>query len=271
MIKAADLNMIYHLLSKELIKHGNKVKNTTELNNVVFELTNIENDLINIQGSKKISLKYLLAENIWYASGSNNVDFIGKFGKKWLTISDDGKTSNSAYGYIIKNKFNFNQMFKVVDLLRKDPESRRAVIVINDANENVDTTLDEQCTMYLQYFIRNNKLYATTCMRSNDMWWGLPYDVPAFIAMQKMIAKMLNIECGTYTHFAGSLHVYDKDYEKIKVAACANKFEIPNYYIDWVQLYLICLKDNNALYRCCRMNPEYIEDYCKTMGVLLDV
>ena len=269
MIIKDNLNDIYIELSKSLVLDGLITNTTRELLNVSFELTDINNCLIDIPKSKKTSLKYLLAENIWFASGSNDVNFISKYAAKWAKITDDGKTSNSAYGYIIKHKYGFNQIYKVIDILSKDKESRRAIININNANENIDTTLDEECTMYLQYFIRNNKLYAITNMRSNDIWFGLPYDVPAFIAIQKFIADLLGIECGSYIHNAGSLHVYNEYFEKICYAASAMEYNLQEIKIDWVKLYMgSWIGKSSVLYNLANNTPEKLVDFCKGLRIV---
>ena len=54
----------------------------------------------------------------------------------------------------------------------------------------------------------------TTYMRSNDLWMGFPYDVFQFTCLQTLLAMELDVELGTYTHVAGSLHLYERDYAK---------------------------------------------------------
>lgn len=266
MFKADNLNDIYKMLASRIISSGHYLtNNTTELLNITFVLTDVDNCIITNKG-KKASLKYLLAENIWYAAGSNSKDFIGKFASKWLTISDDNKTNNSAYGYIMQYKFNFNQINKIIELLKKDQNSRRACIILNDANENVDKTLDEQCTMFLQFVIRNDLLHLTVCMRSNDIIYGLPYDVPAFIAVQKYIANKLSLRCGNYTHFATSLHCYNKDLVKVYNISTADNDRL-KYDIDFVMLY----NKAKELFEIIDNKPNDIIDICKNNKILKEL
>ena len=138
-------------------------------------------------------------------------------------MSDDGKTVNSNYGSIIQHAVDchmsdpleFDQMKMCEELLRKDPNTRQAVIHIKEArNVLVNPTKDLNCTVCLQFFIREGKLYMTTYMRSNDLWMGFPNDVFQFTCMQIYLAMRLNVGLGTYTHVAGSLHMYERDYQK---------------------------------------------------------
>lgn len=214
-----EINLMYTQLCDELIIRGKKRNGTLELTNKMFTLRNITNNIITC---RQISYKYILAELIWYFAGSNNMKFISQFASLWEKISDDGITSNSAYGHILMNKHGFNQIETIIELLKKDPNSRRAVLNINTPNENVIETKDEPCTIFLQFNVINNKLNCTAVMRSNDIWFGLPYDVIFFTELQKHIARELGYEYGEFTMFDVSLHVYERDYEKI-VSLCEDE------------------------------------------------
>lgn len=209
-------------LCDRTIRYGDKIGNTLELNNIKIEILHPEDNIV--KNREKFSLPYYLGENIWYGAGSNSMDFISKFGKIWEKLSDDGITNESAYGFILQNKYGFNQIDKIVELLKSDVNSRRAILNINAARENVIETHDEQCTIALQLLVRNGKLNMTGIMRSNDLWTGFPYDLYYFIEIQKIIAEKLGIEIGTYTHFVGSLHIYDRNVEDIKKSIQNNNF-----------------------------------------------
>lgn len=208
---STNIDNIYLAMCKDLLK-APKVGNTRELNNVKLVLKDITKNVVSVRG---LSPSYLFGELLWYFNGDNSLDFISKFSKFWNNISDDGETCNSAYGYLMQLRYGFNQIEKVIEILESDPESRRAKININVPNPKVKETLDEPCTMSIHYMIRRNKLECTVVMRSNDIWFGFPYDVAFFTELQKYIAKRLGVEYGWYTHFAVSLHMYDRDAEKI--------------------------------------------------------
>lgn len=210
---SSSIDDIYLTLCKALCHWGDDVGNTKELSNVGIQLDNIHQNIVSI---RDISPSYLFGELLWYFTGRNSTEFISKFGSMWLRISDDGYTANSAYGYIMREKHGFNQIMKIIDLLKADPNSRRAVINLNVPNEHVIETKDEPCTIALQFLIREGKLHCTCMMRSNDIYFGFPYDVAFFTELQKYIADALKVEYGTYTHFATSLHVYEKDMDKIR-------------------------------------------------------
>ena len=158
---------------------------------------------------RNLSMKYAIGEMLWYLSGNKNLSEIRKYTKAWDRMSDDGETVNSNYGWCIKHKYGFDQWEYVKDLLTKSPETRQAVIHIKTADDK--ESKDVNCTVCLQFFIREGKLHATTYMRSNDIWMGFPYDVFQFTCMQILMSMELGVELGTYTHVAGSLHLYQRD------------------------------------------------------------
>ncbi len=212
---AGNMDLIYKDICQKLTVCGNEVRGTKELNNFSFTLTDLDNNVINV---RNISKAYICGELLWYALGRKDVAFINKFAGLWGRISDDGVTSYSAYGDIVFNRHGFNQVEKIIQLLCDDPESRRAVINFNVPNEKVIETKDEICTIALQFLIRDGKLHCYGVMRSNDVWYGLPYDVIFFTELTKYIARRLHIPYGTYTHTVISLHVYERNYEDVERA-----------------------------------------------------
>ena len=194
---------------------GEKVNMPSRDGDVVGEVINaitvITDPTKNIMKNnvRNLSMKYAIGEMLWYLSGNKNLSEIRKYTKAWDRMSDDGETVNSNYGWCIKYKYGFDQWEYVKDLLIKSPETRQAVIHIKTADDK--ESKDVNCTVCLQFFIREGKLHATAYMRSNDIWMGFPYDVFQFTCMQILMSMELGVELGTYTHVAGSLHLYQRD------------------------------------------------------------
>ena len=138
-----------------------------------------------------------LGELIWYLSKTNNLDFISYYIPKYIEESEDGKTIYGGYGPRLFNFHDkFNQVEIVIDLLRRKPSTRRAVIQLFDAEDIVEKRIEIPCTCTLQFMIRNNKLHMFTSMRSNDAFLGLPHDIFTFTLFQEIIARTLNVELG---------------------------------------------------------------------------
>lgn len=162
---------------------------------------------------RKMNMRYAIGEMLWYMSGNKELKAIQNITSAWNRMSDDGETVNSNYGWCIESKYGFNQWQYIYDMLKENPNTRQAVIHIKTADDK--SSKDVNCTVCLQFFIRDGKLYLTTYMRSNDLWMGFPYDVFQFTNMQVLMAMQLGVEVGTYTHIAGSLHLYERNVKEV--------------------------------------------------------
>jgi thymidylate synthase len=158
---------------------------------------------------RKMPMRYAVGELIWYLSGNPTLKAIQNYTQAWDRMSDDGVYVNSNYGWCIQHKYNFNQWEYVKDLFMTDANTRQAVLHIKTADNT--PSKDVNCTVCIQFLLREGKLHATTYMRSNDIWMGFPYDVFSFTALQIKMAMELGVGIGTYTHIAGSLHLYERN------------------------------------------------------------
>lgn len=185
-----------------------------EILNAITVITDPTNNIMKNR-IRNLSMKYGIGEMLWYLSGNNQLKEIQKYTKGWDRMSDDGVTCNSNYGWCIRYKYGFDQWEWCIKELTKNRNSRRAVIHIKEPSEK--DSKDINCTCTLQFFIREGKLYMTTYMRSNDLWFGFPYDVFQFTCMQILMSMQLGVGLGTYTHIAGSLHLYKRDVKNASI------------------------------------------------------
>ena len=121
-------------------------------------------------------------------------------------MADSDGNVNSNYGWQWKRN---DQIDYVIDLLRYSPDTRQAAISIYDCKEHNTFTFDTPCTYAVQFTILDNKLNMSVVMRSNDLWFGFCNDQYQFSKLQDLIAWKLDIEVGTYFHFAHNLHLYN--------------------------------------------------------------
>lgn len=168
---------------------------------------------------RKMSMKYLMGELEFYMSGSPFLKDIAKHSKFWEKCSDDGETVNSNYGKLLLydegTSGGASQFEYALSMLNRNMDSKKAVMVVY-SKENARISNDNPCTMYLHFFIRNNQLDLYVKMRSSDIWFGLPYDVPFFCIIQRMMYDRLcevypELRMGSYHHQSGSLHLYERN------------------------------------------------------------
>ena len=166
------------------------------------------------------NIDYIKRELEWYESESLNVNDLKPTPQIWQDISDKDGMINSNYGYLIYSAKNGKQFLKVKDELKKNPNSRRAVMIYTrptmHEEYNVNGMSDFICTNAVQYLIRDNKLHAVVQMRSNDVVFGYRNDYAWQRYVLEFLADELRTDYGDITWQVGSLHVYERHFKFIE-------------------------------------------------------
>ncbi|GAA3048080.1 thymidylate synthase [Actinokineospora globicatena] len=164
--------------------------------------------------ARRLNIVFNFAEALWYLSGRDDLAFIATYAPSIRKYSADGvRLTGTAYGNAI---FGRDQWRTVVDQLRADPDSKRAVLQIFRGEElRVPANPDVSCTLGLQLLIRDGALHAIGFMRANDAYRGMSSDVFSFTFLQEVMARELGLPVGEYVHSVGSLHVYDPDSRRV--------------------------------------------------------
>lgn len=169
---------------------------------------------------RKQNIVFNYAEALWYLSGDNDLAFIEYYAPSMSLYSAD-KISLPGTGYGAKllrfGPSRLDQIQRAIEILsRDDPDSKRVVVQIFDANEDIyRRNIDVSCTLALQFLLREGKLHAVAFMRANDAYIGLLSDVFSFTFIQEYVASRLGCELGIYSHLVGSLHIYDVNRDKV--------------------------------------------------------
>lgn len=221
-IEGENANELFIKCANELVTNG-KIRSprglkTIELEDIWLKLNNINKNIVTLE-ERNIDLNYLNAELDWYKSGSLLVKDISKHSKFWNKLADSNGTINSNYGSLaFIDKYAGKSQFEwCIDKIKEDKETRQAVINYNQPKHKYDNNKDFVCTLNQLFRINdNNKLESRVFMRSNDLIYGLTYDLPWFTHVQKEIANETNFESGSYYHYTSSLHVYEKHWDMLK-------------------------------------------------------
>lgn len=196
---------------------------------------------------RKFNFKYFAGELAWYLKKDRDVDYIGNFSNFWGHITNPGTNEiNSNYGSLLFGE----QLQWALDSLKEDKNTRQAIAFLNQPKYQFEGNKDFVCTMYLNFFIRNNKLNMKVQMRSNDIFYGLTFDAPFFsFVMQHMRLWLLetypDLELGTYYHAADNIHFYERHFDlvdKIK-----NNKEDGNTYAMDIQNTLFEIHEGNMI------------------------
>jgi len=215
-----------HILN-DLLDHSDEVGSR---NGRVKELLNTQIVLTDPQRreipslNRKANVFAQIAETMWVLAGRNDIEWLSAYLPRAKDYSDDGETWRGGYGPRIRHwhagddvygERYVDQLTHVVDLLREDPLSRRAVIAIYDPVVDTAPGKDIPCNDFLQFQSRLGALHLTVTVRSNDVMWGWS-GINAFewSTLQEIVARLLGVAVGTLTFNIGSLHLYDRHWSK---------------------------------------------------------
>jgi thymidylate synthase len=167
-------------------------------------------DALPVGTGRNLNLGIAAVEALQLISGTMNAPLLTRIAPGFRQFQEEDGTFHGAYG-----PRTWGQLPAVVDKLRRDPDTRQAVATIWDPIKDNESARDIPCTIALGFAIVEDRLDMHVTMRSNDAWLGWPYDVHTFTQLQFTIATSLDVLPGAYRHTAWSLHLYERDLDKI--------------------------------------------------------
>jgi thymidylate synthase len=158
-----------------------------------------------------------VAEQVWFISGARKpADYLREYTKIWDAFVNPGDVVTVAYGYRWRKHFGRDQLKQLLELLKKEPSSRQAVIVTWDPGQDGLSLFKKgnvPCPYTFTVNIIGGKLHLHNIVRSNDMMLGFPFDVAGFCLLQYILAQKLGVEVGTYSHSISNAHIYENHFE----------------------------------------------------------
>ena len=155
-----------------------------------------------------------LMESLWMLAGRRDVAFLQMFNSRIGQFSDDGETFNGAYGYRWRKHFGHDQLVEVIEQLRRDRNSRQALIQMWDDADLTKVTKDKCCNTQVVFDCRGGHLNMSVFNRSNDAWWGAyGANVVHFSILQEFVACAIGVPMGKYRQISNNLHLYTELYD----------------------------------------------------------
>ena len=196
-----------------------------DLMNGTVVLSTIDGPCTNFN-ARKFNLTYAKKELLWYIYADPYADWIEQYAIAWKKLKQPRSgLFFSNYGQYLFNKHiggeeGKSQFEYVVETLIRDPDSRRATMVLLQPHHLFHQNIDTVCTYAMQFAIYHGELHMTVMMRSNDAVWGFSNDVFCFWNIYQMVYAMVQavypaLRRGTYTHIANSLHIYERHFPMV--------------------------------------------------------
>ncbi len=172
--------------------------------------------------TKKLHLKSIIYELLWFLKGDTNVKYLQDNGVRiWNEWADDNGDLGHIYGYQWRSWPDYkgghiDQIQQAVDQIRNTPDSRR--IIVNAWNVgDIENMNLPPCHMFFQFYVAAGRLSLQMYQRSADTFLGVPFNIASYALLLQMMAQVTGLKPGEFIHTIGDAHIYKNHLEQVRL------------------------------------------------------
>ncbi|MCW3790605.1 thymidylate synthase [Paenibacillus sp. LS1] len=186
--------------------------------------------------TKRIHLKSVIHELLWFLSGDTNISYLKENGVKiWDDWADENGDLGPVYGsqwrtWEAPNGEKIDQIAAVIDSIKNNPDSRRHLVSAWNVAEINHMKLPP-CHFAFQFYVAEGKLSCILTMRSVDTFLGLPFNIASYALLTHMIAQQCDLEVGDFIWSGGDVHIYSNHVEQVKTQLEREPYALPKLVI----------------------------------------
>nr|WP_308532494.1 thymidylate synthase [uncultured Prevotella sp.] len=230
----------YQDLLKRILKEGVKREDRTGVGTLsIFGHQmhfNME-DGFPLLTTKKLHLKSIIYELLWFLKGDTNVKYLQEHGVKiWNEWADENGDLGPVYGHQWRSWPDYkggsiDQIKNVLDLIKHSPSSRRMLVTAWNPAE-VDEMALPPCHCLFQFYVAEGKLSLQLYQRSADTFLGVPFNIASYSLLLHMMAQVTGLEVGEFIHTTGDTHIYLNHLEQVKLQLTRTPRPLPKIIIN---------------------------------------
>lgn len=195
------------------------------------------NDGFPILTTKKLHLRSIIYELLWFLRGDTNIKWLNENGVSiWDEWADKNGELGPVYGYQWRSwpapdGRHIDQIKNVLQMIEKNPDSRRLIVTAwNPAL--VDEMALPPCHCLFQFYVANGKLSCQLYQRSADIFLGVPFNIASYALLTMMIAQVCGLKLGEFVHTLGDAHLYSNHFEQAKEQLTRQPLALPQMKIN---------------------------------------
>ena len=197
--------------------------------------------------TKKIHLKSVIYELLWFLNGDTNINYLKENGVRiWNEWADKNGDLGPVYGHQWRNwnSENIDQIKNVINSLKFNPDSRRMIVsawnpsVLPDKNKSFSENVSENkaalppCHAFFQFYVINDTLSCQLYQRSADVFLGVPFNIASYSLLTMMIAQVCNLKAGEFIHTFGDAHIYENHKDQIAIQLTRKPKKLPKMILN---------------------------------------
>lgn len=187
--------------------------------------------------TKKLHLKSIIYELLWFLRGDTNVHYLQEHGVRiWNEWADENGELGPVYGHQWRSWPDYkggtiDQIKNVVDMIKHNPDSRRMLVTAWNPAEVEDMALPP-CHCLFQFYVADGRLSLQLYQRSADSFLGVPFNIASYALLLQMIAQVTGLETGEFIHTTGDTHLYLNHLEQAKLQLTREPRPLPKMKIN---------------------------------------
>ncbi len=236
--------------------------NTGTISKFGYQMRFDLNEGFPIVTTKKVHLKSVIYELLWFIKGDTNIKYLVDNGvsiwndwpfKKFQNSEDyNGETMKEfaeyiksseefamkwgdlgpVYGKQWRDFFGCDQLANLIDSLKNNPDSRRHILSAWNPAE-IDNMALPPCNSFIQFYVsKDNKLSCQLYQRSADIFLGVPFNISSYALFTMMLAQVCDLKLGDFVHTIGDAHIYSNHVDQIKLQLTREPFKLPTMKIN---------------------------------------
>ena len=187
--------------------------------------------------TKKLHLKSIIYELLWFLQGDTNVKYLQEHGvRRWNEWADENGELGPVYGHQWRSWPDYqggtiDQIQNVLDLIKNHPDSRRMIVSAWNVAEVEKMALPPCHTMF-QFYVADGRLSLQLYQRSADTFLGVPFNIASYALLLMMMAQVTGLKPGDFIHTTGDTHLYLNHMEQVKLQLTRTPRPLPTMRIN---------------------------------------
>ncbi|MDT0677119.1 thymidylate synthase [Autumnicola musiva] len=192
--------------------------------------------------TKKLHLKSIIYELLWFLKGDTNVKYLQENGVRiWNEWADDKGNLGPVYGHQWRNwnSEEIDQISEIIETLKNNPNSRRMLVsawnpsVLPDTSKSFAENVKNSkaalppCHAFFQFYVAQGKLSCQLYQRSADIFLGVPFNIASYALLTMMMAQVCDLQPGDFIHTFGDAHIYSNHMEQVKLQLSREPRNLP--------------------------------------------
>jgi thymidylate synthase len=187
--------------------------------------------------TKKLHLKSILHELLWFISGDTNTRYLNENGVKiWNEWADEDGNLGPVYGYQWRSwpadgGKKIDQLANVIYSIKNSPDSRRHIVSAWNVGE-LDKMALPPCHIMFQFYVADGKLSCQLYQRSADIFLGVPFNIASYALLTLMVAQITGLKPGDFVHTLGDAHIYLNHIDQVRLQLERKPYQMPKMVIN---------------------------------------